>query len=219
MLVSKMTNSVEPQGVSAAVDVPRATAGGQGRGQGSGQGKRQRLIDAACQTFHVRGIERTTLADIAAAAGIPLGNVYYYFKTKNDLISAVVEARLSEARAVLAWVEAAHDDPRGRLKALFTALAEQGELIARYGCPQGSLCSELDKLPDGPGPAAELMRIPVDWAERQFIALGRADARDLAVEVIARYQGGALLASTLRDPDLMARESARVAAWLDTIGS
>ena len=119
---------------------------------------------------------------------------------------------------MLAGVEAAHDGPRDRLKALFAALAEQSELIARYGCPQGSLCTELDKLPDGPGLAAELMRVPVDWAERQFGALGRADARDLAVEVIARYQGSALLASTLRDPDLMARESARVAAWLDTIG-
>jgi TetR/AcrR family transcriptional regulator, transcriptional repressor for nem operon len=193
MLVSKMTDSI--------------------------RGKRQRLIDAACQAFYARGVERTTLADVAAAAGIPLGNVYYYFKTKNDLIGAVVEARLSEARAMLAEVEAAHDGPRDRLKALFASLTAQGELIARYGCPQGSLCTELDKLPDGPGPAAELMRVPVDWAERQFSALGRADARDLAVEVIARYQGSALLASTLRDPDLMARESARVAAWLDAIGA
>jgi AcrR family transcriptional regulator len=185
---------------------------------GRGQDKRKRLIDAACETFYTRGVERTTLADIAAAAGIPLGNVYYYFKTKNDLIQAVVEARLGDARTMLAAVEAAHDDPRGRLKALFAAFAGQGELIARYGCPQGSLCAELDKLPDGPGPATELMRVPVDWAERQFTALGRADARDLAVEVIARYQGSAILASTLRDPDLLARESARVAAWLDTIG-
>ena len=205
MLVSKMTNSVEP-------------TGGEGTGgQGKGPGKRQRLLDAACQVFYARGVERTTLADIAAAAGIPLGNVYYYFKTKNDLVQAVVEAHLGEARAMLAAVEAGHDGPRDRLKALFGALADQSELIASYGCPQGSLCMELDKLPDGPGRAAELLRVPLDWAERQFSALGRADARDLAVEVIARYQGSALLASTLRDPGLMARESARVSGWLDTI--
>ena len=61
------------------------------------------------------------------------------------------------------------------------------------------------------------MRVPVDWAERQFHALGRADARDLAVEVIARYQGTALLASTFRDPGLMDRESARVAPWIDSV--
>lgn len=212
MLVSKMTDSVEPASVQGSV--------GQGSVvQGRGQDKRKRLIDAACQVFYAHGVERTTLADIAAAAGIPLGNVYYYFKTKNDLIQAVVEAHLSEARAMLAAVEAAHDGPLGRLKALFGALADQSELIATYGCPQGSLCTELDKLPDGPGRAAELMRLPLDWAERQFSALGRADARDLAVEVIARYQGSAVLASTLRDPDLLARESARVAAWLDTVSA
>lgn len=167
----------------------------------------------------MRGVERTALADIAVAAGIPLGNVYYYFKSKNDLVGAVVEAHLSEAAALIAGVEAAHDGPRERLKALFAAFADQSAEVARYGCPQGSLCSELDKLPDGPGQAAELLRVPIDWAEQQFRALGRADARDLALEVIARYQGSALLASTLRDPDLLARESARVAAWLDTIGA
>jgi len=183
------------------------------------RGKRERLVAAAVETIYARGVERTTLADIAAAAGIPLGNVYYYFKTKNDIVRAVVEAHLSDARAMLAAVESAHDDPRERLKSLFASFAGQGEQIARYGCPQGSLCTELDKLPDGPGPAAELLKVPIDWAERQFSALGRADARDLAIEVIARYQGSALLASTLRDPDLLARESARVAAWLDTIGA
>jgi AcrR family transcriptional regulator len=210
MLVSKMTNSVQPPGSVGTASLGPA-------GHSRGHGKRQRLLDAACQVFYARGVERTTLADIAAAAGIPLGNVYYYFKTKNDLVQAVVEAHLGEARAMLAEVEAAHDGPRARLKALFGALADQSELIASYGCPQGSLCMELDKLPDGPGRAAELLRVPLDWAERQFSALGRPDARDLAVEVIARYQGTALLASTLRDPGLLARESARVAAWLDTI--
>jgi AcrR family transcriptional regulator len=57
MLVSKTTNSVDPAG-----------------GQGRGQGKRQRLVDAACQVFYANGVERTTLADVAAAAGVPLGN-------------------------------------------------------------------------------------------------------------------------------------------------
>jgi AcrR family transcriptional regulator len=181
------------------------------------RGKRERLIAAACEMIYQQGVEKTTLADIAAAADVPLGNVYYYFKTKDDLVRAVIEAHLGAARALLTAVEAAHDAPRDRLKALFGALAEQGELIARYGCPHGSLCLELDKRADGPGLAAELMIVPVGWAERQFQAMGRPDARDLAVQVIARYQGTALLTSTLRDPELMAREALRVAQWIDTL--
>ena len=98
------------------------------------------------------------------------------------------------------------------------ATAEQSALIARHGCPHGSLCLELGKRADGPGLAAELIRVPVDWAERQFQAMGSPDARDLAVEVIARYQGIALLASTFRDPSLMEGEGRRVARWIDALG-
>ena len=37
-----------------------------------------------------QGIEKTTLADIAQAADVPVGNIYYYFKTKDELVRAVV---------------------------------------------------------------------------------------------------------------------------------
>jgi TetR/AcrR family transcriptional regulator, transcriptional repressor for nem operon len=84
-------------------------------------------------------------------------------------------------------------------------------------CPHGSLCLELDKRADGPGLAAELMRTPIKWMRRQFESMGRPDACDLAVHLLARYQGAALLTSTLRDPDLMAREAARAAQWIDAL--
>jgi TetR/AcrR family transcriptional regulator, transcriptional repressor for nem operon len=180
-------------------------------------GKRERLIDAARQTVYEHGIEKTTLADIAALAGIPVGNVYYYFKTKNDIVRAVVESHLRESRTLLAAIEDDFADPRDRLKALFGGFAQQSDLIARYGCPHGSLCLELGKRADGAALAGQLMREPVDWAERQFLAMGRPDARDLAIQVIARYQGTALLTSTFRDPDLMAREAVRVAQWIDSL--
>jgi len=188
----------------------RATKGRHG-------GKRERLIAAAAETIYAAGVEKTTLADIAAAAGIPLGNVYYYFKTKDALVQAVVEAHLAEARTMLAAIDEAYETPRERLKALFGALAQQSDLIARYGCPHGSLCQELGKRADGTPAAAELMREPVEWAERQFAAMGRPDARDLAVQVIARYQGTALLTSAFRDPGLMEAEARRVAQWIGTL--
>ena len=52
---------------------------------------------------------------------------------------------------------------------------------------------------------------------RQFEALGRPDARALAVHLLARYQGSALLTSTFRDPDLLAREAALAAQWIDAL--
>src|SRR5579862_9809572 len=112
--------------------------------RGRGQDKRQRLIDAACEVFYTRGVERTTLADIAAAAGVPLGNVYYYFKTKDEIVDAVIAAHAGEVRAALASLER-HRTPKARLRAFVRLLTEQRELAARSGCPQGTLCTELDK--------------------------------------------------------------------------
>jgi len=65
--------------------------------------------------------------------------------------------------------------------------------------------------------AADLMRVPIAWLERQFIAMGRQDAHDLALEVMARYQGAALLTSTLRDPTVMVAAKSRAAAWIDSL--
>ena len=97
-------------------------------------------------------------------------------------------------------------------------LTDQRELVAVSGCPQGSLCSELDKRGgELAGECAQLMAIPIDWVEKQFREMGRRDARDLAVALIASYQGIALLTNTFRDPDLMVREGRRLERWIDSL--
>jgi TetR/AcrR family transcriptional repressor of nem operon len=60
---------------------------------GQGEGKRERLVAAAGRVLYENSVEKATLADIAAAADVPLGNVYYYyFKTKDALVTAVIES-------------------------------------------------------------------------------------------------------------------------------
>ena len=51
--------------------------------------KRDRLIDAANDLIYQQTFNATTLADIAAKANVPLGNVYYYFKTKDDILNLI----------------------------------------------------------------------------------------------------------------------------------
>ncbi len=99
-----------------------------------------------------------------------------------------------------------------------TTLVGERELVAEHGCPMGSLCSELDKRAEGLNQvAAGLLQLVIDWAEQQFQAMGRRDARDLAVAMIAAYQGIALLTNTFRDPELMAREGRRLESWIDSL--
>jgi TetR/AcrR family transcriptional regulator, transcriptional repressor for nem operon len=180
-------------------------------------GKRERLVAAAVQLLHQRGIERTTLAEIAQLADVPAGNVYYYFKTKDDVIAAVVAAHAEQVGAALAAIDSRSRSPKNRLKALVQELAGQSEIVARYGCPLGSLCSELDKRLDAPDFAgAALMLMIIDWAEAQFRELGRGrQARELAVDLLAAYEGSALLANTLRDPKVLAEASRRIDRWID----
>src|SRR5205814_6830825 len=128
---------------------------------------------------------------------------YYYFKTKDELVEAAIDSRAEDVRTLLDSLKR-HRTPRARLKGLVRALTDQRELAARYGCPLGSLCSELDKRTDGlDRTCAHLLELPIDWAESQFRQMGRRDARDLAIALMAAYQGIALLTNTFRDPDLM----------------
>ena len=179
--------------------------------------KRQRLVEGARLLLHQQGVEKTTLAEIAQAADVPVGNVYYYFKTKDELVQAAIDAQAQDIDTAIASFDR-HRSPEARLKAFVKLLIAQREVAARYGCPHGALSSELNKRDDDLGQAGtKLMRLWIDWAEQQFRAMGRRDARDLAVALIASYQGIMLLANTFREPELIVREARRLARWIDSL--
>src|SRR5437868_5323348 len=75
--------------------------------------KRTRLVDTAARLVHEQGFNRTSLADIARESGVPLGNVYYYFKTKDAICEALIEKR-SAAHAALRATWDEQLDPRAR---------------------------------------------------------------------------------------------------------
>jgi TetR/AcrR family transcriptional regulator, transcriptional repressor for nem operon len=179
--------------------------------------KRERLVEGAKALFYEHGVHRTTLAEVAERANVPLGNVYYYFKTKDELVGAVLENRTDEVRNALESF-GGRRSPRARLKALAHSWVDIAELTSRYGCPLGSLCSELGKGADSieveaGGPFALI----VDWAEDQLRQMGQRDARGLAFSLIARVQGAALLAQSFRDPEVLAREARLIDRWLDSL--
>ena len=191
-----------------------------GRSSSPARGKRGRLVAAACELAYRGGLERTSLADIAHAADVPVGNVYYYFKSKDDLIAAVVQARIDELDAVFDHLERGHRNPKARLKAFMQVVAEQAGSMAQFGCPHGSLATELVKRAHGPGPlAGRLVQVVVTWVEQQLRAMGLRDAHDLAVEYVASYQGTAVLASALGQPQLVVRQARRRKSWVDTLAT
>jgi hypothetical protein len=131
----------------------------------------------------------------------------------------VVQTRLRQIESGLAALDRRHRNPKARLKALVDGVAEQANTIARYGCPYGTLCSDLAKRTrDGSdGLTARLMQTLLGWAEQQFCAMGRDDAPDLAVELLVAYQGSAVVSNALGEPELMARQARRLHKWLEAL--
>lgn len=183
-----------------------------------GSDKRTRLIEAANKLTHQQGFNQTTLADVARESEVPLGNVYYYFKTKEEIGSALIEHRANFYRGVIeSWNKL--PDPKLRLMALIEMVSGERETLAQSGCPIGSLCQELHK--DG-GPLADksasLMAAILSWTEQQFRLLGREkESSDLALHLVSALQGASLLTHTFRQPELIARETDWLKKWIDSL--
>jgi TetR/AcrR family transcriptional regulator, transcriptional repressor for nem operon len=176
--------------------------------------KRTRLIETAMKLAYSRGFRETSLADIAEAARVPVGNVYYYFKTKEELAEAVVERRRA-ARAE--WDRLS--SPKERLLAFVASIQANREQLARGGCPVGNLCSELHK--EGgtlTKKSATLFTEPIGWLEKQFRAAGHdKDSRELAMHLFSAFQGMAAVAHGANEPDLVLVEVRRLKNWINTL--
>ena len=164
-----------------------------------------------------RGFGATALADIAKEARIPLGNVYYYFKTKDEIGEAIVERRLERIRRLLEGLDAL-ETPRERLLGFVQIKIDERRDLARSGCPVGTLCAELHKDRGRRRVARKatvLFREVLDWLEREFRALGKGrESRGLAVHLLSATQGVSLLAYTFHDPGLVDAEAARLKEWI-----
>ena len=90
-------------------------------------GKRDRLVAGARETIYRQGVEATTIADIAEASDVPVGNVYYYFKSKDELVAAAIDSYAQDSRERLSQLEQQFK-AMGRRDALDLAFA----LLASY---------------------------------------------------------------------------------------
>ncbi|WP_264038542.1 TetR/AcrR family transcriptional regulator [Mycolicibacterium hodleri] len=189
-----------------------------GSRRAQGAQKRQRLVEGARRMIYHQGVERTTLADVATEANVAVGNIFYYFKTKDELVDAIVEGYSNERDELLARLDRRRT-PRARLRALVDELDATRDSVSQHGCPIGTLASELDKRfgIEASSRSPELLGVVIDWVERQFREMGQPDARDLAVTLVAAYQGIAVLTHSLRDPDMMHRQMGRLLRWIDDV--
>jgi AcrR family transcriptional regulator len=177
---------------------------------------RAEIVAAADALFYRQGYEHTSFADIAAVVQISRGNFYHHFKSKDEILDAVIAARVAETERMLTRWEREAPEPADRIRRfIHTKVANRADL-KRYGCPVGTLCAELAKLDHASQPGAnQLFTLFRTWLARQFALLGRADdADDLAMHLLARSQGVAALANAFHDEAFIRREVRLMEEWL-----
>jgi TetR/AcrR family transcriptional repressor of nem operon len=178
---------------------------------------RDRIVEAADRLFYQQGYEHTSFSDIAAAVRISRGNFYHHFKTKDEILDAVISVRLTNTQAMLGQWEIEGNHPADRIRSFINMWIRNRADIQRYGCPVGTLCTELAKLDHPSQPAANrLFTLFRSWLRREFVRLGyEADADELAMHLLARSQGVATLANAFHDERFIEQEVRRMYDWLD----
>jgi AcrR family transcriptional regulator len=174
-----------------------------------GRATKERIVRAASELMLERGVARTTIEDIQAAANVSTSQMYHYFGDKGDLVAAVIDLQTAEVlggqqlelhpldsiAAVVRWRDALVDVMRGH--------------GCTGGCPIGSLASELSDT--DPLARARLSRAFAQWEGlirdglAAIVARGELptslDVNRLAVAMLAGVQGGLLLSQIRRDTE------------------
>lgn len=184
-----------------------------------GEQTRQDIITAAKALFYRRGYAHTSFSDIVDTTGIQRGNIYHYFKTKDEILAAVIDQRISEYQAVLNEWDQSYTDPRERLHCFVQMVAMNKGDLTRYGCPIGTLNTELGKetfeLREAARALFDLFR---DWLAEQFRLLGNArQARARALHLLGRTEGISIMGHVYNDPALIAAEVKVLQQWIDTL--
>ncbi|CTQ54407.1 Toluene efflux pump ttgABC operon repressor [Roseibium album] len=180
---------------------------------------RRQIVDAADDLFYSGGFSQTSFADIAAAVKISRGNFYYHFKSKDEILDAVIGKRLDDREKLLASWDQTAESPASRIECFIKIVIVNQAKIMAYGCPVGTLTAELTKLDHASKEKAnKIMALFRDWLTRQFEELGCVDfADEHALHVLSWSQGVATLAQTFKDETFVQREVRQIVSWLNDI--
>lgn len=92
--------------------------------QGESDSLKGLLVAVSARLFREQGYDNTTVRDIAAAAGVQAGSWFYHFKSKQDILQAVIEQGMQTALARIEDVAARGLAPREALGAMVHAHLE-----------------------------------------------------------------------------------------------
>jgi TetR/AcrR family transcriptional repressor of nem operon len=172
-----------------------------------GRASRERIVERAAELFAARGVAGTSLDEVLAAAGAGKGQLYHYFRSRDELVEAAAGLRCSQVLAGLTQ-ELGTVASLAELERALAGFVAGFEQMGLPGCPIGSLAAELAERNEG----ARLKTAAAFDAWEQLLADALARMRDrgelradaapavLATALLASIEGGMVLSQARKDP-------------------
>lgn len=108
---------------------------------------RDRFIEVARSLFARKGVENTTMNDIAAASDKGRRTIYTYFKSKTEIFNAVIESETDELIKALRLIAAQPMSPRQKLYDYVAArLEKMAEIVSRNGSLRAGFFRDVRKV-------------------------------------------------------------------------
>jgi AcrR family transcriptional regulator len=184
--------------------------------QSAKQPTRLGIIDAARNHIYHKGFGATSYANIAQETRLKKGNIQYHFKSKDELLQAVIEQQISAIRQQLENWSLDCGTTYDCVERFIAMVDDNADNLSQYGCPMGTLNSELGKdHREQQQQARSMFDLYLRWLEARFSAiLPRDTARARAEQLMVMAQGASLMAHIHEDPDIVHRQASLMREWL-----
>ena len=151
--------------------------------------KRKRLIAAAKKLFTEKGYQATTLAMIASESEVPLGNVYYYFKSKEAFMDGVIKTMGYEVQESIQLFNE-NTTPKKRLMHYLDATIQESSSLTQFGDSLLNISKEASAInPELKEKSTVVAQKIFEWVELQFKELGFPNSKEKSTHFLQRLYG------------------------------
>ncbi|MCW8930541.1 MAG: TetR/AcrR family transcriptional regulator [Gammaproteobacteria bacterium] len=177
------------------------------------------IVKATDELLYHKSYNLMSFSDIAEASDIPRGNLNYHFKTKDDILLAVVAYRVQQMNKMLSDWDASINSPLERLLRFAQIPLNEKNNVVQHGCPIGTLNQELGKVqPELKAISKQQFDVFKQWLIKQFSDfVPGQDAQKLAVHMLVRSQGLSAVAFIEEDKKIIETEVKAIEQWLKSL--
>jgi len=173
-----------------------------------GKETRERIVRAAAELFHLHGYYHTSVDAILRRANVKKGNLYFHFRTKEEIGYAVVESFADQFGKLFTTTTASKTSLREQIRAFFGAMEQYHvDNHCQGGCPFGNLALEMSD--NNPGIAdhvdtvfryfeGQITRL-VDEAKGRGEVRANVDSEQLAQFILSTFEGATLITKVRKE--------------------